>query len=361
MKKHRLYSLVFVILFVVAVPAWSESSNIAWIDWISATDGALGSASGQIAADSNVSVSYTGEVTADTTLDGSYPSWGPFQTFSGGTVGNSPTIHDIIGLSGGSSATNTITFSTPVINPVIAIWSLGASGTKASFVFSTTNLAIQSGGPNNEYDGTSLTHKSGNVIWGEEGSGTIQFFGTYTKISWTNPQSEGWYGFTVGIPRLAAYTVPQSVALVDLNGNGMPEEATLVKINTNNAIQVLIRDSQTKALLKTVIFLTGSYTPLGLAEVPDINSSGKPEIAMMYRNDITGVIGVIIRDSWTGTLIKNIVFGLVQAKSVTVLKDTDSNGIPEIAVTALIPSTNTYRLDIRDALSGALIRNISLP
>lgn len=174
-------------------------ANIAWVDWTDATSGTPGTATGIISADSEISVAYKGEV-AFSYLDGSYPSYSPTRTFSGGTVGNPPTIHDIIALNGGTKKVNTLTFTPAVVDPVLAIWSLGAPGTKASFKFSETLFSIQSGGPSKEYRGTPLK-QLGNVISGVEGNGTIQFIGSYTSISWTNPQYEYWYGFTAGVPR----------------------------------------------------------------------------------------------------------------------------------------------------------------
>ena len=104
---------------------------------------------------------------------------------------------------GDNATVDTITFATAVVNPVMAIWSLGQAPPyqtiNASFNFINAPFAIESGGPSAEYSGTSIT-QSGNIVYGLEGNGTIQFNGTYTSISWTNPVSEYWYGFTVGTP-----------------------------------------------------------------------------------------------------------------------------------------------------------------
>src|SRR5215467_7059620 len=97
------------------------------------------------------------------------------------------------------TGTNTIRFSTPVVDPVMAIWSLGQGGAPASFVFTASEpFTIQSGGPSNEFGGSSIT-QSGNVVNGVEGNGTIRFSGTFSEITWTNPQSEFFYGFTAGV------------------------------------------------------------------------------------------------------------------------------------------------------------------
>ena len=45
---------------------------------------------------------------------------------------------------------------------------------------------------------------TGNTVGGVEGNGTVQFLGTFTSLTWTNPQYENWYGFDVGFESVAA-------------------------------------------------------------------------------------------------------------------------------------------------------------
>jgi hypothetical protein len=109
-----------------------------------------------------------------------------------------------------NAVTDILTFSTPVVDPVFAIWSLGAGGTPASFVFNQTPTLV-AGGPSAEYNGSTISIL-GNTVSGAEGNGTVQFLGTFSSLSWTNPQNEGYYGFTVGIP--SAVPEPELYALM---------------------------------------------------------------------------------------------------------------------------------------------------
>ena len=177
----------------------AQAATIQWSQWSSATPGnPNGSASGTIGSNT---VTYSGELQS---LVLNYPSWGPAGTFSGGSISNPPpqsgNIIQLIGGGGDNATTDTVTFATPITNPVFAIWSLGQSGTIAQFDFNAPFL-IQSGGPSNEYAGIPITSIALNVL-GQEGNGTIQFIGTYSSISWTNPVAENWYGFTVGAPEV---------------------------------------------------------------------------------------------------------------------------------------------------------------
>ncbi|MGH7024670.1 MAG: PEPxxWA-CTERM sorting domain-containing protein [Caulobacteraceae bacterium] len=178
-----------------AAPAFA--GTVDWTTWTAATDSATaGTATGTAGS---VGVSYTGEVES---LVANYPSWNPSSSYVGGTVGNAPPMSGgIIQLYGGNAdVTDTITFSTPVTNPIIAIWSLGAPGNTAEFDFPGNEpVTIEAGGPSSEYGGSSI-YLSGNNVLGAEGNGTIQLTGTFSSISWTTPVYENWYGFTVGVP-----------------------------------------------------------------------------------------------------------------------------------------------------------------
>jgi hypothetical protein len=193
------------ILMLIATVGFSGAANAAqvlWTNWGDRT--ALGTISPL-----GVTVSYSGEVQS---LISWYPSWEPVSTYSGGTIDNAPLQWGgIIWLDGGTSNLSTISFSTPVVNPVMAIWSLGDSVTQASFVFSDNQpFTIQSGGPDIVYGGSTIL-ASGNTVYGSEAYGTIQFQGTYSQLTWTNPQYEHWSGFTVGAP--VAVPIPAAVWL----------------------------------------------------------------------------------------------------------------------------------------------------
>ena len=187
------------------------ADQIDWASWsgIVTSPTTAGSALATF-ADLGITASYTGELQS---FVPNYPSYTPIPTFSGGTVSNRPATADgIVQIFGGANTgTHTITFSQAVLNPVLAIWSLGQPGFLAQFVFGQS-FTIQSGGPNAEYGGAAIT-AVGNTVSGQEGNGVIQFTGSLTSITWTNPIVEDWYGFTVGVP-VAAIPEPETYALM---------------------------------------------------------------------------------------------------------------------------------------------------
>ncbi len=188
MNRHILPILL---VLLCATPAASAAS-VDWNTWTSPSTGAL--TSGNMA----IAVGYD---SADAhTIVANYPSWTPAATFADGSVvDNGPLAgNGIMRITGGTATVNTITFSSPVVDPVLAIWSLGSLSLAASFHFINLTPALVSGGSNSEYGGSSLVVNNA-VVSGNEGNGTVRFAGTYTALSWTNPDSESWYGFNVGI------------------------------------------------------------------------------------------------------------------------------------------------------------------
>ena len=71
-------------------------------------------------------------------------------------------------------------------------------------------------GPSKEYGGSSI-YAGGtcpaDAVCGAEGNGSIQFSGTFTSLTWTNPAYENWYGFDLGIAGVASPT-PEPVSLL---------------------------------------------------------------------------------------------------------------------------------------------------
>jgi PEP-CTERM motif len=202
-----------VVILTLGAPVKAVPIN--WTNWAPpfTTGLTTGSASGT--TPDGVGVTYSGNVLFTGNVAGFV--WGPASTFSGGTVGNPPpTANGEVSLTGGAgTGTQTITFSQPVINPVLAIASLGQTGITAQFVFPVSEpFVIESGGPSTTFGGTSIFTGGtcpANAVCGAEGSGTVQITGTYTSLTFTNPVFENFYLLTVGEQGVAT---PEPASLV---------------------------------------------------------------------------------------------------------------------------------------------------
>lgn len=201
----RLHALAAASLLAVAATA--QAAPIDWNTWSSTTTGSISTSGGPIG------VTYSGP---GVSVQTNYPSYTPTATFADGVVvDNAPApANNIMQLMGGNASVQTLTFDTPVVDPVMAIWSLGQSGNIAQFAFIGATPHLVSGGASAEYGGASISIV-GDTVFGEEGNGTVQFLGTYSSISWTNPVFENWYGFDVGIAGVAnPVPEPETYALM---------------------------------------------------------------------------------------------------------------------------------------------------
>jgi hypothetical protein len=214
-------------LAVAVAGAWlatapaAHAGPVDWTDW-TAVSLPGGTASGVITPSSGpaINVSLTGPNAGGSTTE-TFP-FGPAATYIGGIVSNAPCSGsplcsgDLINLPGTPPGTNTLTFSSAVLNPVFAVWSLGDLTTTATLTLPTgTTPIIESTGPNAVGFG-SLT-ASGNVVSGQEGNGTFLLPGTFSSITFTlaSPSASEFAGITVGQagPLTAPVPEPATYAL----------------------------------------------------------------------------------------------------------------------------------------------------
>lgn len=179
---------------------------INWTDWTSATAGAPG---GDTAAGTmgGVGVGFTGTIQFAQLASGSMVGSGnalsttnywnenaPAPYTGNAVVSNAPTPFELIAFDASSS--NTLTFSAPVLNPLMAIVSMGQTGTSVVYDFNTP-FTVLSEGFGHWGDGT-YALGAGDVLSGNELHAVIQFQGLVSSISWTSTH-EHWHGFTIGV------------------------------------------------------------------------------------------------------------------------------------------------------------------
>ena len=213
MRRAVLMTLSCVVMINVASGV-ATAGPITWVEWTAHVVGGAGSAAGTLPG---VVVSYAGDVSSPTqTAPGGTNYWLPDAPYLSATVDNAPPCCDIITLTAGPSS---LTFSTPLVNPIMAIVSLGRSNDPVSYDFEQP-FDVLSFGPGFWGGPGTLTELAGDVLLGIEGHGAIQFLGTFSTISWRTSPSEFWHGFTIGVASTAV-PEPSSLLLIGTGGLGL--------------------------------------------------------------------------------------------------------------------------------------------
>lgn len=175
----------------------AHAATVAWTDWVEA--GAT-TVTGAIGA---ITVTYEGPYSfAQLGTGTNYWTEGDPAPYTGNSlIDNAPTPSEMVALDSGG--THTITFSEAVLNPILAILSLGRPNDPVTYTFDQDFTVL---GEGRGYWGDGSYTKAGTALTGNELHGVIQFTGLVTSISWVSSPNEYWHGVTVG-------TVPLPAAL----------------------------------------------------------------------------------------------------------------------------------------------------
>ncbi|WP_338769752.1 PEP-CTERM sorting domain-containing protein [Massilia sp. METH4] len=182
---------------VLFTPLAAMADPVSWIDW-------NGKAGSLVQNGATIEVTYTGGANIS---HADYFSGFP-GTYVSDEVSNGPGGNGFLQLVGGSSMLqHHIHFSSAVVNPYIALLSVGAGGEAATFTFhDVASIELLSKGSNAWGNGELAV--AGNVVSGKEGNGLIRLNGTFTDLYFTTPVYENWYGAAIGAAAVSAVPEP---------------------------------------------------------------------------------------------------------------------------------------------------------
>jgi hypothetical protein len=155
-----------------------------------------------------------------------------------------------------------------------------------------------------------------------------------------------------------AYSGVDLAILPDINGNGV-DEAVVVGEDANRAVRVLAKDIGTGAKLGAVFHGSG-VNPLALEPMPDLNSDGAGEIALLERIRASGKFRVWVIDINAEAVLNDIDYGFgdfeVLSMAVVPAAAAADTGV---AVLSNRTTDNTGKITTKNALTGVNISNFS--
>lgn len=137
--------------------------------------------------------------------------------------------------------------------------------------------------------------------------------------------------------------------------------ALQTKINSSG-LTVRVMDPLTGDEIQAVNY-NANFNPITAKAIPDINSNGTPEIALLGSNTDSGTgettTKIEVKDSHSGNLVKNIWQNkTVTPIDLTIVADINGNGSPETVT--LVKQNDNYKAVVKDSLTGELLDTIAI-
>ncbi len=159
---------------------------------------------------------------------------------------------------------------------------------------------------------------------------------------------------------LGANSTPSAMAVLgDIGGGAAPELTVLGELPDGRHI-AQNRDVLTDDRVNNVLFFNPAWNTVGIEGLKDVNGNATADLAVLAQHDTTHVILAQVKDALTGDLIRSVKFlgPSWSARAIAAFADIDGNGVQEIGVAAR-QDDGDIRVQLRDASSGSIIRTIS--
>lgn len=158
-----------------------------------------------------------------------------------------------------------------------------------------------------------------------------------------------------GIIKLAVIP-PHFISIPDIDGDGSPELAAVLYDNALQTATAEVRNAKTDALIKQINF-NGQFVPKRVVVAPDLNANGAAEIAVLGVRNSDQAVQVEIRDSLSGVQLSTVAFpASLPPIGLSVLRD--GSCASKVCLAVLQQNATVLRVQINDALAGTAIRSV---
>jgi probable HAF family extracellular repeat protein len=157
-------------------------------------------------------------------------------------------------------------------------------------------------------------------------------------------------------------TIPSGITVIGNIGAGIAPELPVLGLRSDGKHLVQSRDALTDESVSNVFFFNSSWNTIDLTGVADVNGNTSADLAVLAQDSTTHAIRAQVRDSLTGDLIRTVSFfgSSWNPRALSVFDDINGNGAQELGILAA-HNDGTVRVQIRDASSGSTISTINIP
>ncbi len=178
------------------------------------------------------------------------------------------------------------------------------------------------------------------------------------------PNTQWGYGkmdvYAAAMEAVAQARAPRLVAVVpDLNNNGADEVAA-IQVNDSASIRVRLSDAQSGATLGNYTFFSKAWVRPQVFTIPDGATGNTPSLAVLARRKSDNLPGIQIKDAQSGALLRNVFpwSSAWKVLGVDVVPGVGANGRHGIAVLAERRSDGLQGVELRDPADGSRIKII---
>jgi hypothetical protein len=157
-------------------------------------------------------------------------------------------------------------------------------------------------------------------------------------------------------------TTPKAMAVLgDIGGSAAPEVTVLGEL-PDGRYSAQNRDAFTDERITSVSFFGAAWAVIGIEGLADVNGNGTADLAALAQHETNHAIKAQVRDASSGDLIRTVNFlsATWSARAFAAFADIDGNGVQELGVAGR-QEDGAIRVQLRDAATGAIVSTMDVP